>query len=314
MENRSHALMAGFFILFLGLALAGVIWWFSQSREPMKKYELVSRGSVSGLNVQAQVRFRGMPAGQVDAIRLDPDDPRNLLVEISMREDLPVTRGTKASLGVQGVTGVSYVQLDDNGEDPTPLQGKDGHPPRLMLAPSFLDQLADGAMDVIQRFREVTDRFTAYFDDETMERVHAAVASLQSAADGIDRTFGQTPATMAAINSVFSDANMRRFSNTLANLERVSADTAPVIAELRETMGRIDQLVGSLDHAAQLTGNSIMRQTLPHLNRLLEELTNTSLRMGRLIEEVESSPQMLITGRSKARPGPGESGFAAERQ
>ena len=121
MENRAHALAAGLFSLFLGAAVIAAIWWFSDDSAPVRRYLLVSNGNITGLNIQAQVRFRGIQAGKVESIRINADNPREILVQISLRDDLPVTRGTTASLGYQGVTGLAFVQLEDRGADPAPL-------------------------------------------------------------------------------------------------------------------------------------------------------------------------------------------------
>ncbi len=312
MESRAHALAAGFFIIVLCIAAAASVWWFSESREPMREYVLVTRGNITGLNLQAQVRYRGMAAGKVTDIVIDPDDYRNLLITISLREDMPVTKGTRASLGYQGVTGLAFVQLEDKGTDPTPLQAEGGALPRLALEPGFMDRLTDTALEMLDRVRDIADSVSKYFDDDSLQRMHSMLENIDSAAKGINDTFAQAPVALTSINKAFNDENLAKLSNTLANLERATSEATPAIADLRSTMAHADKLMVSLDDAAQITGNRIMRQTLPQLNRLLEELTNTSVRLGRLIEEVELSPQMLITGRSKARPGPGEAGFSSE--
>ena len=68
MESRAHALAAGLFTLLLGAACVIAVWWFSGDREAVNDYELVSTGVVTGLNPQAQVRYRGMSAGKVKDI------------------------------------------------------------------------------------------------------------------------------------------------------------------------------------------------------------------------------------------------------
>ena len=49
--------------------------------------------------------------------------------------------------------------------------------------------------------------------------------------------------------------------------------------------------------------------TLPRFNMLLQELTSTSRQLSELLDEIDSSPQMLILGRGRPQPGPGEAGF-----
>ena len=67
------------------------------------------------------------------------------------------------------------------------------------------------------------------------------------------------------------------------------------------------------DQAAMTASDGLLEGALPRLNELLRDLTSTSRRVGRLIEEVESTPQMLLTGRAVREPGPGETGFVEGR-
>jgi len=313
MENRAHALAAGLFTLLLGAALVLSLWWFSDGRVETREYLLVGRGNVTGLNQQASVLYRGIPAGQVTDIRIDPADPRHILVAIEISAGLPITRGTRASLGYQGVTGLAYVQLTDSGDDPTPLDGEAGAPPRLPLAPGLMDQLTDTTLDALERFRAIADKIAPFFDEANLARLTVTLERLESAAIGIDRTFADAPETLAAIRAVLNPTNMERLAATLDNLERVSVESGPAVSELRTLMKRLQGMAERVDAAAAVAGEGLLDGTLPQLNTLLKELTVTSRRMGRLIEEVEAAPQMLVTGRRPNPPGPGETGFEPDR-
>lgn len=309
MESRAHALAAGLFALILGGAMVVALWWFSQNRQPTREYVLVSRGTVNGLNVQARVRYRGMAAGTVSAIDIDPADARNLLVRIRLRADMPVTRGTRATLGTQGVTGLAFIQLDDRGTDPAPLVSEDGDPPRIALEPGLIEQIGDRALQAAERIRVVADRVAAMFDDEAAARLGRTLQRLESAASGMDRTFNELPRTVAALRDVLNPQNVARLTATLANLERASGEAAPAAAEIRALVARLDQLAAHADKAAAVAGEGLVEGTLPQVNDLLREITSTSRRLGRLLEEVESTPQVLLTGREATEPGPGETGF-----
>ena len=99
MENRSHALLAGLFLLIMGAAAVTALWWFSGRQDESRQYVVETRNNVTGLNAQAQVRYRGIRVGKVESIHLDPKDPRSTLIDISVRKDVPITRGTTAKLG-----------------------------------------------------------------------------------------------------------------------------------------------------------------------------------------------------------------------
>lgn len=142
MENRAHALAAGLFAIMLGAGIVFAIWWFSDQRVPMRELVLEARGDINGLGEQSRVRYRGMAAGRVRAIGIDPADLRTLLVSIVVPADLPLTQGTTATLGTLGVTGLAFVQLDDRGDDRRPLFAADGEAPRIALRAGLVEQLS----------------------------------------------------------------------------------------------------------------------------------------------------------------------------
>ena len=81
------------------------------------------------------MRFRGVDVGKVTDIRFDPQDPRMILVDDRDPERrCTLTRSTYAELRYQGVTGLSYVMLDDTGNEPASRcrlrtrTGSDAHP------------------------------------------------------------------------------------------------------------------------------------------------------------------------------------------
>jgi phospholipid/cholesterol/gamma-HCH transport system substrate-binding protein len=309
MESRAHALAAGLFALVLGACSVLAVWWFTADQKGMREIVLVAREDINGLSAQARVRFRGMAVGTVSDVRVDPEDLRNILVSIRVPEALPLTHGTRASLGTLGVTGLAYVQLDDRGDDPRVLENVAGQPPRIALQGSLLNQLADQALATLAQFRGLGERLSAVFDEESAVHLRQALARLDSAAEGLDRSLADVPATLAAIRQVLSPDNIASLRATLMSLERTSAQAEPTVAELRGLLKRIDQMALRVDEAAMAASTGLIDGTLPQLNHLLRDLTATSRRLARLIEEFETSPQILLTGRAAREPGPGEPGF-----
>lgn len=310
LEDRAHAFAAGLFALVLGAGIVFALWWFSQDRQPMREVVLIARGDINGLGEQSRVRYRGLSVGAVKSIEIDPADLRNMLIRIRVAADLPLTHGTTARLGTLGVTGLAYVQLDDSGRDPRPLEGEGVEAPRIALGPGVLDEITDRTLAALERFGTVADRLAALFDDEGNARLRRLAATLESAATGVDRSFAEVPEALAAVRKVLSPDNVSRLSALLANLERSSVEAGPALADLRRLMRRLEQMAARLDQAAMATSDSLVDGTLPQLDALVGDLTATSRRLGRLIEEVESTPQMLLTGRGAQEPGPGEQGFA----
>lgn len=311
MESRAHALAAGIFTLLLGLASALAVFWLSGQREATREYVLVTQKSVSGLNTQAQVRFRGLRAGKVRAIELDPKDPRNILITISIDAAMPVTKGTTARLNYQGVTGLASVLLEDKGDNPAPLAGNDDEPPRIALQPNFMDTLGENASELMLQVRQVAERTSALLSEQNVKRISQTLANVETASTGLSGSMKDLPQVMASLRQMLNDENMKRFGNTLANLEKVSGEAAPLAADLRQLVANLQGVTKKIDVLAGEAGGELAQTTLPRLNVLLQELSVNSRQMSRLLDQIEESPNMLIFGREARRPGPGEAGFAA---
>ena len=311
MENRSHAIAAGLFALILSCALVGALWWFSDRRDATRDLLLVSAGSVNGLNEQATVRYRGIVAGKVAAIGLDPADPRKVLVTARIRTDLPITRGTRARLATQGVTGLAFIALDDAGDDSTPLAGEGGGPPRLALSPGLVDEAADASVQTLRQVRELTQRLTTLAAPENLARIERTLANLESSSQGLDRTLKEVPQTLAAVRQVVSPDNLGRIRRSLDNLERLSADAVPLARDGRDLVARLQSVGERIDGLVGTTGESVATGTLPRLNVLLQELTTTSRQLSDLLDEIDETPQLLLLGRRRPPPGPGEAGFGS---
>ena len=85
MENKAHALAAGLFTLVLAAALVAVVLWLRAEPIAQDRYTLRTQGSVSGLNVQARVRYRGVEVGKVESIEFDVDFPAYLFTKGALK-------------------------------------------------------------------------------------------------------------------------------------------------------------------------------------------------------------------------------------
>ena len=305
MENRTHALAAGLFVLILGLATAAAVWWFRQDLDARAYYLLETRQGVGGLNNEALVRYRGIRAGKVESIGIDPRDPRFIVVRISLDDDLVLTRGTTASLTMQGITGLTYISLDDGGRDPRPLTAPEGELPRIALEPTLFDMLSANAVDTVRQFSAVVARLDKVLSDKNAANLERMIDNAAVASDGLR----ELPAVVAGLRSALSPENMKKLEATLANLEKTSAEAGPLVGDVRTLVGNLNSLSARLE--TLLGSGDAAHATLPRANALMKELTDTTRQFSRLLESLDDNPQSLLFGRPPVRPGPGESGFSA---
>ena len=313
MESRAHAIAAGLFTIVLALGLMTAVWWFSGKRTDTRLLQLVSERSISGLAPQAQVRFRGIRSGKVDRITIDANDPRLILVMVSVEDWLPITTATTAEVKMQGVTGLAFVELSDNGKDGKPLTERDGEVPQIALRPSTFDTAGDELAATLVQVKELARRANTLLSPDNIESLGNTLAGLEAATSEAGKTLKQMPETIAAIRRFASAKNAERISSLIAHLEKAGAEAGPLLKESREMVAGIQSISKRLDSISGEVGGEVTGNALPHLSVLLHDLSNNSRQLSRLLGELERSPQQALLGRPASLPGPGEAGFGATR-
>lgn len=307
MENRSHALVAGIFVLLMGCATALAVWFLGGKREATATYVLETRKNVTGLNVQAQVRYRGIRAGKVESIAPDVADPRVILVTIGLDERYRLTKATTAQLGYQGVTGLAYVGLEDDGSSREFLDTGGAEPPRIALKPTFFDALGDKAGDMVGQVAELADRMTKVLDERNARNLAQTLENAAAASEGLK----QVPQLVAAMREALSEHNLKRLNAILVRVEKAAGEAAPLAADTRAMVQSVTALSQKLDRFVDATGGELTHATLPQFDALAKELTANSRQLSRILDTLEQNPQALVFGKVQPAPGPGESGFVA---
>ena len=318
MENKSHALAAGTFVLLLTAILVSLASWLTRDTRALNVYELSGAVNVSGLQPQASVRFQGVPIGKVTTIALDPKIHGNVLVNIAVDDTAPVTTRTFAALGYQGVTGLAFIQL----EDAAPAAGASGAaaarlPPnsRMELKPSLLAKLTDRGEHLLELLDQASQRVNELLSPENQQTVITTVGQIGQAADELQQLTAQTrnslPALLTASQGALDVMTLTsKQVGSSADEAKASARAFRLVTErMYAPGGTLDQLDQGADILVA-TGQTLRINTLPQVNQAVLDASRTTRQLGELTQTLIDNPQALLLGKPSIPPGPGEPGFA----
>lgn len=313
MENRAHAMAAGIFVVAVTVLLVALAAWLTRDSGVRDPYEISTRETVTGLQSQAPVRYRGVDVGKVGSIGFDSTVPGNVLIRLEIDRGAPVTRDTFATLSYQGITGLAFVQLDDSGQPSTRLEGDASHPPRIPLKPSLLTKLESKGDAIVDRVEQVMTRASQLLGDDNQRRFSSALDKLGSAAADASLLAQRLDSTLAKrVDPAVDEAatTLRSLRRTSDEIDKTAADFGQAARRLNETGGPMDRLAEgtqALSHAA----DSFNSATLPRINRVTEDSSRAARQLSRAVTTISDNPQSLIFGTGAVVPGPGESGFQA---
>ena len=111
MNSRREQVWVGLFVLAAAALLIGsvlsVAGTFSRGNIPHRAYFKFA----GGLEPGAAVRFGGMKAGSVQAVRVDPGDSTHIEVDFNVARDIPLKADSVARIASLGALGDNYVEL-----------------------------------------------------------------------------------------------------------------------------------------------------------------------------------------------------------
>lgn len=287
MENKAHALAAGAFVLLMLSLLAGLAFWLTRdSGRQQHRFDISTTQNVAYLQPESLVRYRGLAVGRVAAIGFDPTQPGHVLLRLSIDSQAPITRSSYATIALQGVTGLGYVQIEDESPQSPRLAVNEANPPRIPLRPGLLDQLLDQSQAILMQMGEAAGS------------VNRLATALEPSAQALPEVSRQGAAT-------------------LKSLEQAAHGVTATTDALGQTVARINAPNGPLAQMAQgsaalaQTIDTVGAATLPKLGEVADETTRAMRQLRRTVNAVDENPQALIFGNGPAAPGPGEEGFVA---
>jgi phospholipid/cholesterol/gamma-HCH transport system substrate-binding protein len=318
MENKAHALAAGLFVVAVTVLLVVMAAWLTRDTGERNRFEISTRETVTGLQEQAPVRYRGVDIGKVAEIAFDPKVQGNVLVRLDVERGAPITRETFATLGFQGVTGLAFIQLDDTGNPAPLLPPDDEAPPRIPLKPGLLSKLTQKGEVILDQVEQITVRMNQMLADPNQKRIATALDNVGQAAAGIQQLSTNMNTVLNAQlgpERVNIPALVKNADAAIASLRSTSDEARAAVGEIGKTAKRLNEKDGPIDRLAEGTealahaADSFNAATLPRINRVTEDTSRAVRQLSRTVNGINDNPQSLIFGSGEIRPGPGEPGF-----
>ena len=304
MGRENHALITGLFLIALVTASTAIIFWIGNMDQERNFYVISTRASVSGLNPESTVFYRGIAVGKVLNVRFDPLDSGTILVPIEVDKNIVLSKGVYATLRLKGVTGLTQIQLEDAGTISEALLPGDNPLSRIPLVPSMADRLMDSGEMLLHKADHLMQRLSALLNDENEKNISGILSNLKTLTDKLSELQKAIDRALADIPALTTDTR-----KVLSNIDALANDLQGLTREVQN----LSVKAGSLVDSGKTTGDTLAQTTLPKVNKLLTELQSTTQQVKRVAAMLENDPQGLLLGPNQHDAGPGEPGYEGQQ-
>jgi phospholipid/cholesterol/gamma-HCH transport system substrate-binding protein len=299
MEREANYTAVGAFVLLVVTMASLFVYWYAGSGDARdyKRYEIYFEGSVSGLNRGSTVRYLGVDVGRVVAIRIDARASDRVQVIADIDSTTPISKDTLASLSMQGVTGLLYIDLLANAKTTRVMASVPSERyPVIDSVQSNFDRLLSSLPDLVGRATVVVDRAARVLSDDnikafskTMQNIEQTSATLPGAMRDAAVVVADLKATLADVRVAASSA--RQLMETSGpDLAAASERIRAISENLARTTSNLDRLM--TDHREDL--GLFLRDSLPEIERLLRDSRSAAQEFGELSRSLKADPSQLL--------------------
>jgi ABC-type transporter Mla subunit MlaD len=304
--EKDYSRLGLFVVIGLIVVLSTALFFLQRIRDrPVALATTYTEESISGLNIASMVRFKGVPVGRVDGIRIDADD--NLVEinfelfldrladlgadveEVQRASDIGVISDMRVSVIGNPVTGEAHLLIDTPADPPPPLT-LSFEPDRLYIP--YVRGL----------FTEITSQLPSL-----IARGEALFTKVEAAMDRLPETLDRTDQFLASADRVLQESDIPALSEEARLFFAATSEHAARLSEQFDRLagddGELTKLLATMEAvdlpenaASALNQTSLaledLRVSLPAIRESLEYLRS----LARLLEQ---QPEALVHGKRR---------------
>jgi phospholipid/cholesterol/gamma-HCH transport system substrate-binding protein len=309
METKANYVIVGIFTVFAVLAAFAFVYWTAAVGDRGETATLRVRipGSASGLGRGSAVLFNGIKVGDVQRVYIDPTNPNAAIADTLVDRLTPITRSTRADIGLAGLTGQANIELKGGNAQEVRLLDEaetTGRTAEITANPSAVTNLLQTAQDIFQRADTVLTNLEGFVKDargpltNTVNNAEKFSKALADNSDGIDKFLEsvsslstQLQAVSGRLESTLDSAKGLIDAVDKERVARIVQNTQSLTENLNAASGRIDTVVSGINSAVDtITGVAgDARGTLAKVDVIIDSVEPEEVRT--IISDVKTATE-----------------------
>ncbi len=315
MESKANYALVGVFVL-LGLAaVLSFVLWLSNSQfdQQYDDYEVVFQGAVRGLSQGSEVRFNGLPVGEVTRLSLDASNSNAVIAQIQVQAQTPVHVDSTAQLEPLGLTGLNYIQISAGSEEVALMSELPGTGPhRIQGRMSQIDNLVEGGEDVILGAQRALVRVNALLSEDAIldfQNILSNVGAITANFKNTELDTDLLNRVLRTVDSAAKDVSTAALGVDVAakNLDAlVTGDIKSVVARAEVSMAELDKMLANFSVLANDASdttvdvrdaiNRLSNSGLTDIEETLDGLRSAVESLDSILSDIEKNPLAFVSG------------------
>ncbi len=318
MNAKTNYSMVGLFVLTsIVLIFVFVIWLVKPTdKEDLTSFRIYFTESVSGLNIDSPVKYRGVTIGKVTKMRINPDNIEEIQVNISVYSDAPIKTDTVAKLKAQGITGLNYIDLSE-GSKSAPLLCEDGEDDMVIKSvPSFLVKVEESFGSVSVNLSNLMESVQLLLREENQAELTRILKHIAAIMEKMDRTMNQQSIEDFQKLLSASRGSFEKMEQAVPKFDRLVERTVlfeerfeEALAAYRVSADKVGSSMAVFEERNANGDYSVkegVKEPMKQFSVTMKELEATLVQIQLLLSRYQDSPSDIFLQSEEPDIGPGE--------
>ncbi len=321
MEKKVNFVILGVFMMGLFLSAIVIILWLNNysSDEKYKYFKVNTKDSVSGISIKAPVKYRGVAIGEVEDIFINPNNSEEVSIKIKVKYSSPIKEDTYAVIEPQGITGLSYIQLEGGSNSSPLLKTSKENLGIIQAKASFFTQINTTLRVIGEKSEKLLDNANRVLSEKNIKNIEHILDNTAKISSSLEKLTAKLEKHSKNFEKIIKNANKVEMA-TISAAKRVSA-MSNTISNAVETTGvstmvkmsvAADSLRSTMDKIGKKMDDGLFdvqsaaREITVPLNQSLQRLDAALTETESLVEQLKHSPSDILYKHSNQKLGPGE--------
>ncbi|MCX6077076.1 MAG: MlaD family protein [Campylobacterales bacterium] len=319
MNNKVNYSLVGSLVLFgVALMLAFIYWLLKPSSEQeTKTYAIYFNESILGLNIDAPVKYRGIAVGKVSKLQINAKNSEQVEVLVTILKNTPIKEDTIAKLTAQGITGLSYINLDMGSNEAPELQVKDGEKyPAIKSAPSFFENIESSLGSVSTKLSATLAQTEKLLNEENQKQITLVLQRTAGFMDKMEKLLDEESVNHLHSSAKNIDQVSKEFTKIAPNVDKLidksgkwEESTSSSLSSIMESYKGIKSAMDEVKRAVssgEFNLKEISSDVVPTMNNTLLEMQGLMIKIEDTLHAYERSPGDILFKQEETKKGPGE--------
>ncbi len=272
MNRKAQNFRLGLFFIISIVILFVILGYFTTRHifEQKKTYYVAYQDiSVSGLEIGSPVKYLGINIGSISNIKIDPDDFGSIIVELSIKEDIPIKKDAVADIVSIGITGLKTIEIRGGSHEAETIKEYGFITPGV----SFADDITGKAEVIAFKTEQVLNNLQELTHPDNIGKIRETIDNISDLAES-------TNYTISNVGKLLTE-NRKDIRSTIIAMNELSSQLGETSKELDKVVQRTGEIVHS-DTINQVMGNlrdislTLKEANLSQLIKNFSELTKQS--------------------------------------